>query len=28
LVAVYAWGSMVLLNRLGWLGRRKQEVAI
>jgi len=28
LVAVYAWGSMVLLNRLGWLSRRKQEVAI
>ncbi len=26
LVAVYAWGSMVLLNRLGWLGGRQEGV--
>ena len=25
LVALYAWASMALLNRLGWLGVHRQE---
>ncbi|MDG1065157.1 MAG: DUF2955 domain-containing protein [Luminiphilus sp.] len=28
LVAVYTWGSMVLLNRLGWLSNIKQEISL
>ena len=28
LVAVYTWGSMVLLNRLGWLSKPHQELPV
>ena len=28
LVAVYTWGSMVLLNRLGWLSRPHEELPV
>ena len=28
LVAVYTWGSMVLLNRLGWLSKPNQELPV
>ena len=28
LVAVYTWGSMVLLNRLGWLSKPHEELPV